>query len=52
MTKKKRTLTPEQQKKVRDAIRIAKARGTISGEKPPVTLPKLKFLEKKDDGLY
>lgn len=43
---KKNKLTPEQQKKVRDAIRMAKMRMTIAGEKPHVTLPKLKFMEK------
>jgi len=49
MTKKKPKLTPEQQKKIRDAIRISKMRMTIENKKPVVTLPKLKFLEKKDE---
>jgi hypothetical protein len=49
MTKKKPKLTPEQQKKIRDAIRFSKTKMTMLGEKPVVTLPKLKFLEKKDE---
>ena len=49
MTKKKSPLTPEQQKKINEAIRFAKARMTKLGEKPVVTLPKLKFMEKKDE---
>jgi hypothetical protein len=51
MTKKKQSLTPEQQKKIRDAIRISKMRMTIENKRPPVTLPKLKFMEKKDGDL-
>jgi len=43
----KSKLTPEQQTKIRDAIRIAKMRMTMKNEKPPVTLPKLKFMEKE-----
>ena len=49
MTKKKPNLTPEQQKAIREAVRFSKAKMTMLGEKPPVTLPKLKFLEKKDE---
>ena len=51
MTTKKQSLTPEQQKKIRDAIRISKMRMTIENKRPPVTLPKLKFMEKKDGDL-
>ncbi len=49
MTKKKPNLTPEQQKAIREAVRFSKAKMTMLGEKPQVTLPKLKFLEKKDE---
>lgn len=42
-------LTPEQQKAIRDGIRLAKMRMTIMNEKPKVSLPKLNFMEKKDD---
>ena len=49
MTKKKPSLTPEQQRVIREAIRFSKAKMTMLGEKPVVTLPKLKFMEKKDE---
>jgi len=49
MKKKKPILTLDQQKRVREAIRVTKIKGTLTGDKPPVTLPKLKFMEKKDD---
>ena len=48
MTHKPKKLTPEQQKTIRDAIRLSKMRMTITNEKPKVSLPKLGFMEKKD----
>lgn len=48
MTKKKETLTQEQQKAIREAIRFSKTKMTLLRTRPIVTLPKLKFMEKKD----
>lgn len=47
MTKKH--LTPEQERVIKEAVRHAKIKMTKSLEKSPVTLPKLKFMEKEDD---
>ena len=51
MTKKKTQLTPQQQTAIREAVRLVRAKMTRDGERPPVTLPKLKFMEKKDGDL-
>jgi hypothetical protein len=51
MTKKKTRLTPQQQTAIREAVRLVRAKMTRDGERPPVTLPKLKFMEKKDGDL-
>jgi hypothetical protein len=51
MTKKKAHLTPQQKTAIREAVRLVRAKMTRDGERPPVTLPKLKFMEKKDGDL-
>lgn len=51
MTKKKAHLTPQQKTAIREAVRLVRAKMTKDGERPPVTLPKLKFMEKKDGDL-
>ena len=49
MTKKKTHLTPQQKTAIREAVRLVRAKMTKDGERPPVTLPKLKFMENKGD---
>lgn len=49
MTKKKAHLTPQQKTAIREAVRLVRAKMTKDGERPPVTLPKLKFMENKGD---